>query len=162
MWVQDGIILPQPGLKWSQEALTRQPGKCSELIQLYTPGKLEGKEMMDVKSFPVPIIVSLVKCVYQHCMVSQQPRTQEYSLGPGKIATLGGHSTTRKPHQLGVSQDCSTFCRVQRWSSAGVERHPLSGLVLWLICPSVWQISNMWAASVCQGWQTETHLADRE
>lgn len=46
--------------------------------------------MMDVKSFPVPIIVSVVKCVYQHCMVSQQPRTQRYSLGPGKIATLEG------------------------------------------------------------------------
>ena len=68
------------------------------MIQLYTPGKLVGKEMMDVKSFPVPIIVSVVKCVYQHCMVSQQPTTQEYSLGPGKIATLGGTIVLQENH----------------------------------------------------------------
>lgn len=79
------------------------PGQSSEMIQLYTPGKLVGKEITDVKSFPVSIIVSVLKRVHQHCMVSQQPRTQEYSLGPDKFAIFLGHSTTRKPHQLGVS-----------------------------------------------------------
>lgn len=104
MCVQDSIILPQLWLKLPQEALTRRPGKSSEMIQLYTPGKLAGKEITDVKLFPVPIIVSVVKHVHQHNMISQQPRTQEYPLGPANLFIyLLSHSTISKLHQLGVS-----------------------------------------------------------
>jgi len=86
-----------------QDALIRQPGKSSETTQLYVSGKLVGKEIVDIKSFPVPIILSEVKCVHQHCMISQQPKTQEYSSGPDKFAIFFGHCATSKPHHLGIS-----------------------------------------------------------